>query len=180
VNGPETPRTSGYCDAPVEKQLGRHRWTACCDLPRGHKGTAPGLTARFKARRAQGGSVSTNAGNGASFYDLSKEELAGIPERIRDSDWCEAFGYAPFAITDVAEVVAAADGEHDADNWVGIFRLKDGRFGYVTAGCDFTGWDCQANGHGDTRPTLEAVVRELCGDDDRERLALNLDAKEEA
>lgn len=48
---------------------------------------------------------------------------------------------APFAISDVAEVIAVADGENDGENWLGVFRLRDGRFAFVTAGCDYTGWD---------------------------------------
>jgi len=122
--------------------------------------------------------MTTNAGQGVSWYELdaNQEEhaalIASVPERIRDYDWFEAFGYAPFAITDVAEVLHAVDGERDEDNWTGIFRLKDGRVGYLTAGCDYTGWDCRAGGNGDTRATLDEVIRELCTDDDRKRLGL--------
>jgi hypothetical protein len=125
--------------------------------------------------------VSTFAGAGRRFYDVGMDDqsdhaayVASIPERIRDYDWFEAFGYSPFPIDQVAEVLHAVDGMADEDNWAGIFLLKDGRFGYVTAGCDYTGWDCQAGGHGDTRATLDEVVRELCSDDDRKRLGLTL------
>lgn len=116
----------------------------------------------------------TCAGEGKTWYDLTEEEQQSLPDPIRDYDWCEAFGFAPFAITDVAKVIASANGEHDVDNWVGVFQLKDGSFGYVTAGCNYTGWDCWAGGHGDTRDTLEAVIVELCTDDDRKRLGLSL------
>lgn len=119
--------------------------------------------------------MTTHGGNGMSWYDMNEEQQKAIHERIRDYNWCEAFGYSPVPIEEaVAEVVAAADGCHDGDNWVGVFKLKDGRFLYVSAGCDYTGWDCRAGGHGDTRPTLDEVVRELCGDDDRARLGLAL------
>jgi hypothetical protein len=47
----------------------------------------------------------------------------------------------PFNIEDVVEVIASEDGEHDGDNWLGVFRLRDGRFGMVSAGCDYSGWD---------------------------------------
>lgn len=105
----------------------------------------------------------------------AKKTRTDVPEAIRDSDWSEgAFAYAPFLITDVAEVVAAVDGYNDGDSWTGVFRLKDGRYGYLTAWCDYTGWDCQAGGHGDTRATLEEVIRELCTEDDRKRLGLKL------
>jgi hypothetical protein len=111
------------------------------------------------------------------YYDYTSEQLALIPEAIRDYDWCEAFAYAPpgVGITDVAEVVASSDGCHDADNWVGVFKLHDGRFLYLSAGCDYTGWDCQAGGAGELRATLAEIVREACGDEDRGRLGLKLE-----
>ena len=95
-----------------------------------------------------------------------------MPESIRTIDWCEAFGYAPFLITDVAEVLYHVNGDNDGDNWTGIVLLKNGSYGYVTAGCDYTGWDCQAGGHGSTRETVAEVIGELCTDDDRKRLGL--------
>jgi hypothetical protein len=97
-----------------------------------------------------------------------------ILERIDDYDWEQAFGFAPFTREEVAEVIAAEDGQNDGDSWVGIFRLRDGRIGYLKAGCDYTGWDCQAGGTGDTRRTLAEVARELCEDDDRRRLKIAL------
>jgi hypothetical protein len=97
-----------------------------------------------------------------------------IPLRLQDYDWREALYYAPFRLQDVAEVIAAVDGANDEDNWTAVVRLHNGLYGYVTAGCDYTGWDCQAGGHGDTRPTLDAVLRELCTDDDRQRLSREL------
>jgi hypothetical protein len=58
-------------------------------------------------------------------------------------DWEEAFRYAAphFTLADVADVIAAVEGENDGADWVAVVRLRDGRFGYVTAGCDYTGWD---------------------------------------
>jgi hypothetical protein len=109
------------------------------------------------------------------MWELEKTNKAlydAVPEVIRDSDWFEAFGYAPFAITDVVEVCYLVDGQNDEDSWVGVFKLKNGNFGYLTAGCDYTGWDCQAGGNGDTRATLEEVIRDLVGEDDRVRMGL--------
>jgi hypothetical protein len=100
--------------------------------------------------------------------------MTEILERISNYDWEQAFGYAPFKREEVAEVIVAEEGEGDGDSWVGIFRLKDDRIGYLKAGCDYTGWDCQASGAGDTRRTLVEVVRELCEDDDRRRLKIAL------
>lgn len=42
---------------------------------------------------------------------------------------------------DVAEIIAAVNGDNDGPDWVGVFRLKDGRFLAASGGCDYTGWD---------------------------------------
>ncbi len=88
-----------------------------------------------------------------------------LPELLDDYDWCEVFGEGtggncdgviqvvpPGAKVDssgvsramVVEVIAAVNGENDGDQWVGLFRLNDGRFLVAEGGCDYTGWDCQA------------------------------------
>lgn len=107
-----------------------------------------------------------------------------------DYDWGEAFACAmrdsittvaestasPMAFErgDVAEVIASADGENDESSWIGVFRLTDGRFAFVEAGCDFTGWGCQDGGRAVVGSTLAEVTRFGCGDEDRERLGLVL------
>lgn len=79
-----------------------------------------------------------------------------------DYDWAEVFGEGSGCNTDkttdecppgcgvdrtppnrkdVAEVFAAVNGEPDAEDWVGVFRLKDGRWLAASGGCDYTGWD---------------------------------------
>lgn len=46
-----------------------------------------------------------------------------------------------FTRDDVAEIIAMAEGENDGAEWVGVFRLNDGRFAVLRAGCDYTGWE---------------------------------------
>jgi hypothetical protein len=75
-----------------------------------------------------------------------------------DPDWCAAFGCGgagvinggvegytgsldAFTLEDVAEVIASDDGENDVRDWLAVFRLHDGRFAFISAGCDYTGWD---------------------------------------
>lgn len=88
-------------------------------------------------------------------------------EQIQNSyDWREAFGYAgepetcaarynggpdvqsmddaastPFDLSDVAHIEHHAEGENDGPSWIAVGRLNDGRFFYLSAGCDYTGWD---------------------------------------
>lgn len=85
------------------------------------------------------------------------KELTDGNEWGAEHDWAEAIHVAcrdgiesvppgtahrcdPFALTDVVEVIAAKAGENDGPNWVGVFRLHDGRFIALTAWCDYTGW----------------------------------------
>lgn len=114
-----------------------------------------------------------------------------LPERIRDNDWCQVFsfaghepreagiggGIAPgFDHEDVAEVLYTDEGEREGDSWIGVFKLKDGRFAFVSAGCDYTGWACQAGGSGVVHTDLAFLLRMGLGDDDRSRLGIVLEA----
>lgn len=81
-------------------------------------------------------------------------------ERLNDYDWQEAFEYAnpypavpggdvgtsPFFREDVVEIAGAEEGLNDGEEWRIYGRLGDGRWFYLEAWCDYTGWDCQAGG----------------------------------
>lgn len=76
-------------------------------------------------------------------------------------DWSSAWGVssqAPkanhYTMDDIAEVLAADEGENDEQNWVALLKMNDGNVVFLDAGCDYTGWDCQANGFIDVN-TLE-------------------------
>lgn len=80
-----------------------------------------------------------------------------------DYNWKEAFAYAggpgegvanvlrihgdndvsnaPFTLEDVASIFASVDGENDESDWLAFGRLKDKRYFFLEAGCDYTGWD---------------------------------------
>ena len=64
-----------------------------------------------------------------------------IKTLTEDYDWKEAMSYAKFKAEDVAEILKADQGCHDEADWLLIVRLKDGTFGWLNAGCDYTGWD---------------------------------------
>ena len=110
------------------------------------------------------------------------------PEELRtDYDWREAFAYAskpqPCAgdscaltaatIDDVADVIARADGENDGDSWVGVFVLRDGRYLFLSAGCDYAGWDCQAGGSAWVATDYDALFQFGLGANERSRLNLH-------
>ena len=105
-----------------------------------------------------------------------------------DYDWKEAFVYAntirtatgcakdPFTMDDVAEVLKASPGENDGPSWMMTGTLKDGRFFFLDAGCDYTGWDCQAGGDAQVADTLDNLIRFGMTEDARERLQYPLAA----
>jgi hypothetical protein len=108
-----------------------------------------------------------------------------IPRQLDDYDWEQAFLYAdgrpvlgttapagPFTREDVAEVIALSEGENDGPDWLAVVRLHDGRFGFVSAGCDYTGWDCQANGTAFVASSLEELIQFGIPQPDRDRLSL--------
>jgi hypothetical protein len=109
-------------------------------------------------------------------------------EKLNDYNWQEAFGYAgeggtcapyqldngldirgalptkqynlaPFTREDVTEICAMREGEHDGDEWIIYGKLKDGRWFYLEAGCDYTGWDCHASGSATIADSKEEIER---------------------
>lgn len=59
---------------------------------------------------------------------------------------CEKLAIGNYSQNDVEYVYMLYNGCNDEENWIGIFRLKDSRLVALSAGCDYTGWDCQAGG----------------------------------
>jgi hypothetical protein len=52
---------------------------------------------------------------------------------------------ADFRYTDITEVLALVEGEHDERDWFWVLKLQNGQFAYLQGGCDYTGWDCQSH-----------------------------------
>lgn len=52
----------------------------------------------------------------------------------------------PFNREDVVDIEGISEGENDERDWLVCGRLRDGRFFFLAAGCDYTGWDCRSNG----------------------------------
>lgn len=84
-----------------------------------------------------------------------------LPELLEDYNWEEVFGEGtggncenkadacppgasvsttPPKRSDVDYVIASVNGENNGDDWVGVFRLRDGRYLLASGSCDYTGW----------------------------------------
>lgn len=119
--------------------------------------------------------------------EITKQEL------MASDDWAEVFadkssGNTDKTITvappgsqvsdatvtrdDVVEIIAAVNGENDGADWVGVFRLKDGRFLVAEGGCDYTGWDCRAGNSLTVCATMEDVLTFGLSPETRDRLGL--------
>ena len=81
-------------------------------------------------------------------------------DRLDDSDFKECMKYAPFALNDVKEIVACIPGEADGPYWHYLCRLSGDKYGYVTAGCDYSGWGCQEDGEG-AIGTLQQMIEKV-------------------
>jgi hypothetical protein len=57
-----------------------------------------------------------------------------------DWDWKEVMAYADFNEDQIESVIASYEGSNDESDWKLVAKLKDGRYGAVKAGCDYTGW----------------------------------------
>jgi hypothetical protein len=97
-----------------------------------------------------------------------------LDEMKADYDWKEAFGFASFDFDDVATIIKTEEGANDGDSWLAVGVLKDGTFFFLSAWCDYTGWDCQSGGQSESADTLDNLIRWKMGDDDRARLGYTL------
>lgn len=105
-----------------------------------------------------------------------------------DYDWCAAFHEAvhhscgsnyyedPGPISHVAEVLHAAEGLNDESDWLAVGRWDDGKFFVMSAGCDYTGWDCRAGGTIEFHDTLGEAITDLTPEQ-AARLGLPHDSK---
>ncbi len=116
----------------------------------------------------------------ATVEDMRGEVWADWPEAVKFSaESASALpGYSgpvTWGADDIAEVLASDEGENDGPNWIALLRLKDGRLVAMSAGCDYTGWDCQAGGSSIVGgPDLEAMHRLGLDSDERDRMRITL------
>lgn len=115
-----------------------------------------------------------------------------IDPRLYTYDWKEAFVYAAnkgrpvlgyegdlsgFTRADIARIVALDEGVADELDWIILMKLRDGRVAFLEAGCDYTGWDCQAGGGTVIGDDLKHLVRYGIDEVSRTRLGFGADGR---
>lgn len=78
--------------------------------------------------------------------------------------------YDPILEEDIAHVFDSYPGANNGPAWMIAGVLKDGRYFYLEASCDYTGWDCQAGGTTTVARDLRALYHFGLTDEARERL----------
>lgn len=58
-----------------------------------------------------------------------------------DLDYCIGCTQSDITVPEIERVWAFVEGEHDQNDWCWVLELKDGTFGMLRGGCDYTGWD---------------------------------------
>lgn len=128
-----------------------------------------------------------------------------MKEELNNYDWEQAFAYAGessgygsadiqtinncfrdgFTREDVIKIYNLDVGENDEKPWRIFGKLKDGRYFYLEAGCDYTGWDCQASGRAWVAKSKKEVIQHGMSQEAREifnltdsRRAMNIPIKE--
>lgn len=91
---------------------------------------------------------------------------------VRNANPLDTVDLSPVRIEDVAQVFGSEEGENDGPSWVCCGLLKDGRAFFMEAGCDYTGWDCQAGGSITVAPTFGVLQRHGMTRNDMHRMGI--------
>jgi hypothetical protein len=92
---------------------------------------------------------------------MSDEVKPTLSELMAAYDWkhiMSEYANPKFDFSDIEEVVLIEEGDNDGPDWVGVFKLNNGSFGVVRAGCDYTGWGCQESGGSDLYETKDIAL----------------------
>ena len=113
-------------------------------------------------------------------------KTTSVEEMKNDYGWQHAFYEAMYGdckpwddnigpISQVVSVIAADEGENDGPDWIAVVEWSgpEGKYAVMRAGCDYTGWDCQAGGKMEYYDTEEEASSVLTlTQEERERLGI--------
>lgn len=71
----------------------------------------------------------------------------------------------PFGTEDVSIIHGYSFGENDGDDWIMWGKLHDGRYFFISAWCDYTGWGCQEGGRSYVSGSEEGIKKVISFDD---------------
>lgn len=87
----------------------------------------------------------------------NKEKIIRKPDSDLEALFSEGHG-GELKISDIHNVLAEVPGGADGSNWFWIVELCDGRFAYITGGCDYSGWGCRDWGETKIAGTVKEAI----------------------
>lgn len=100
-------------------------------------------------------------------------KYASTPQWVEGAIHPEPDPKHAFTLEDMS-VMFYADGERDGAQWLVIGHLKDGTYGAVRAGCDYTGWGCQEWGDSARSNSYDDLIRWWLDAEERDRMGIIL------
>ncbi len=80
-------------------------------------------------------------------FSKSYDWQCAVNESSRGPDPVPGYaGNCKWGMDDIESIPYSSEGENDGLDWIAVLYLKDERYVFMSAGCDYTGWDCQAGG----------------------------------
>ncbi len=73
-------------------------------------------------------------------------------------------------IDEVNEIIAISNGENDGKSWIGLFKIRYKYYLMVRGWCDYTGWDCQADGDAQIAQDLDLLKKYSITPEEKRRL----------
>jgi hypothetical protein len=73
-------------------------------------------------------------------YDWQEVFKYAEPDSLNKCAGDEAVSNAGFSREDVVAILHYEDGINDEKNWEMLGFVRDGRWFYISAGCDYSGW----------------------------------------
>jgi hypothetical protein len=80
---------------------------------------------------------------------------------IDDYDILAGWALVDIEPADVKEIIHYREGENDDSSWLFVLEMTDGRFAYVSAWCDYTGWGCRDGADVSYAESLDALIPEM-------------------
>jgi hypothetical protein len=109
----------------------------------------------FECSGGEGSALDTN--NDADVRPAHPDEIVSL----------DSFGRE-----DVETIFGIYEGIADEKEWECCGQLKDGRFFFIIAGCDYTGWDCQSGGHTFVSMNKNNLLQYGMTEEERKRLGV--------
>ena len=109
-----------------------------------------------------------------AFGFAGEPDACAAPEDFRGAVPDKSYNFERFNRQDVVEIAGISEGENDDLSWMIYGLLEDGRWFFIDAWCDYTGWDCQAGGTVTIADSREECERFALTDDARNRMAVVL------